>query len=145
MKDALKALDTQRQTPRAPFITYIDMTQGKRAVLGFNPHAQAANAASLNETEATNAETTSGNTTNDSASDKGAATQRGTTARTEQQHRATPEAKSVGRAKTEAHEAKSDAKDKREKSHGVEHKNGEQAVEQSRDGGGRPRRVTKGE
>jgi hypothetical protein len=145
MKDALKALDTQRQTPRAPFITYIDMTQGKRAVLGFNPHAQAANAsaASLNETEATNTETTSGNTTNDSATNKDATTQ--SAAHTEQQHRASPEAKSTGHAKTEAHEAKSDVKDKREKSHEDAHKGGEQAVEQSRDGGGRPRRVTKGE
>jgi cell division septal protein FtsQ len=143
MKDALKALDTQRQTPRAPFITYIDMTQGKRAVLGFNPHAQAANAASLNETEATNTETTSSNTTNDSAANKDATTQ--SAAHTEQQHRAASEAKSTGHSKTEAHEAKSDAKDKREKSHEGAHKGGEQAVEQSRDGGGRPRRVTKGE
>jgi cell division septal protein FtsQ len=146
MKDALKALDTQRQTPRAPFITYIDMTQGKRAVLGFNPHAQAANASAtnLNESEATNAETTSGNATNEGAANKDATTQSAKAA-AEQQHRAASEAKSTGRAKTEAHEAKSDVKDKREKSHEGAHKVGEQAVEQSRDGGGRPRRVTKGE
>jgi cell division septal protein FtsQ len=144
MKDALRALDTQRQTPRAPFITYIDMTQGKRAVLGFNPHAQAASAASLNETEATNTETTSGNTTSDSATNMDATAQ-GASAHTEQQHRTSPEAKSTGHAKTEAHEAKSDAKDKREKLHEGAHKGGEQAVEQSHDGGGRPRRVTKGE
>jgi hypothetical protein len=145
MKDALRALDTQRQTPRAAFITYIDMTQGKRAVLGFNPHAQAANASAtnLNESEATNTETTSGNTASDGATNKDATTQSAKAA-AEQQHRASPEAKSTGHAKTEAHEAKSDAKDKREKSHEGAHKGGEQAVEQSRDGGGRPRRVTKG-
>lgn len=35
LKDALKALDYQRQTPRGPFISYVDITQGKRAIIGF--------------------------------------------------------------------------------------------------------------
>ncbi|HEX8072411.1 MAG TPA: FtsQ-type POTRA domain-containing protein [Pyrinomonadaceae bacterium] len=32
---ALQALDEQRQTPRGAHVSYIDMTQGKRAVIGF--------------------------------------------------------------------------------------------------------------
>jgi hypothetical protein len=32
---ALTALDEQRQTPRGALVSYIDMTQGKRAVIGF--------------------------------------------------------------------------------------------------------------
>jgi len=31
---ALNKLDEQRQTPRGPFISYIDLTQGKRAIIG---------------------------------------------------------------------------------------------------------------
>ncbi len=34
LKDALQALDQQRQTPRGPFISYIDLTQGKWAIIG---------------------------------------------------------------------------------------------------------------
>lgn len=41
---ALETLDAQRQTPRGAFITYVDMTQGKRAVIGFNPSARQAEA-----------------------------------------------------------------------------------------------------
>jgi len=39
LKQAVDALDLQRSTPRGAFITYIDMTQGKRAVIGFNSQA----------------------------------------------------------------------------------------------------------
>jgi len=35
LHQALQALDEQRQTPRGAFVSYIDMTQGKRAVIGF--------------------------------------------------------------------------------------------------------------
>jgi hypothetical protein len=35
----VEALDAQRNTPRGAFITYIDMTQGKRAVIGFKSQA----------------------------------------------------------------------------------------------------------
>jgi cell division protein FtsQ len=35
LRQALQALDEQRQTPRGALISYIDMTQGKRAVIGF--------------------------------------------------------------------------------------------------------------
>jgi cell division septal protein FtsQ len=31
---ALKVLDKQRETPRGPFISYIDLSQGKRAIVG---------------------------------------------------------------------------------------------------------------
>ena len=34
LKDALKALDDQRETPRGPYISYIDLTQGKWAIIG---------------------------------------------------------------------------------------------------------------
>lgn len=39
LKQSLEALDEQRSTPRGAHITYIDMTQGKRAVIGFKAHA----------------------------------------------------------------------------------------------------------
>jgi hypothetical protein len=39
LTQSLEALDEQRSTPRGPHITYIDMTQGKRAVIGFKAHA----------------------------------------------------------------------------------------------------------
>ena len=36
LKDALGVLDAHRQTPRGPFISYVDLTQGKRrAIIGF--------------------------------------------------------------------------------------------------------------
>jgi cell division septal protein FtsQ len=34
LKKALSVLDSQRQTPRGPLISYIDMTQGKHAIVG---------------------------------------------------------------------------------------------------------------
>lgn len=39
LRQSLEALDEQRSTPRGAHITYIDMTQGKRAVIGFKAHA----------------------------------------------------------------------------------------------------------
>ncbi|HYP00468.1 MAG TPA: FtsQ-type POTRA domain-containing protein [Pyrinomonadaceae bacterium] len=39
LRQSLEALDEQRATPRGAFITYIDMTQGKRAVIGFKAQA----------------------------------------------------------------------------------------------------------
>ncbi|MCA1568036.1 MAG: FtsQ-type POTRA domain-containing protein [Acidobacteria bacterium] len=39
LTQSLEALDGQRATPRGAHITYIDMTQGKRAVIGFKAHA----------------------------------------------------------------------------------------------------------
>jgi cell division protein FtsQ len=39
LTQSLEALDEQRSTPRGAHITYIDMTQGKRAVIGFKAHA----------------------------------------------------------------------------------------------------------
>jgi cell division protein FtsQ len=35
LKQALDVLDAQRQTPRGQFISYVDLTQGKRAIVGF--------------------------------------------------------------------------------------------------------------
>ncbi len=41
LKQALDVLDEQRQTPRGPFISYIDLTQGKHAIVGFLSGAHA--------------------------------------------------------------------------------------------------------
>ena len=58
LRQSLEALDEQRSTPRGQFITYIDMTQGKRAVIGFKAHA-------LNQDAANAGEKSDDNTTND--------------------------------------------------------------------------------
>lgn len=39
LKHALEVLDERRQTPRGHFITYIDLSQGKRAIIGFGSGA----------------------------------------------------------------------------------------------------------
>jgi cell division protein FtsQ len=41
LRKALEVLDGQRQTPRGPFVSYVDLTQGKRAVVGFISGAHA--------------------------------------------------------------------------------------------------------
>jgi cell division septal protein FtsQ len=38
-RQALEVLDAQRLTPRGPFVTYVDVSQGKRAVVGSGPTA----------------------------------------------------------------------------------------------------------
>ncbi|MDQ3257919.1 MAG: cell division protein FtsQ, partial [Acidobacteriota bacterium] len=42
LQQALKVLDEQRSTPRGPFITYVDLTPGTRAIIGTDAKAQAA-------------------------------------------------------------------------------------------------------
>ncbi len=42
LKQALQVLDYQRQTPRGALITYIDLTQGKRAIVAFSSGGQVA-------------------------------------------------------------------------------------------------------
>ena len=39
-RQALEVLDAQRQTPRGPFITYVDVSQGKRAIIGMGQNAR---------------------------------------------------------------------------------------------------------
>ena len=39
-RQALEVLDAQRQTPRGPFITYVDVSQGKRAIIGTGTNAR---------------------------------------------------------------------------------------------------------
>ncbi len=41
LKDALSVLDAHRQTPRGQFISYVDLTQGRRAIVGFMSGAHA--------------------------------------------------------------------------------------------------------
>jgi cell division septal protein FtsQ len=62
LRQSLEALDEQRSTPRGQFITYIDMTQGKRAVIGFKAHA-------LNQGNAAASERSDESATNDSIAD----------------------------------------------------------------------------
>jgi cell division septal protein FtsQ len=146
---ALEKLDEQRQTPRGAFITYIDMTQGKRAVLGFNPHAQQAatatsmDASGANEAgAASNAGVGAGTTANDAAVNDATANV------SDQNRRVSPDARGAARVKIEARAAKSKSKsESKSKTAGArrdERKSVERAASQS-DGGGRPRRVTKGE
>lgn len=52
LTQSLEALDEQRSTPRGPHITYIDMTQGKRAVIGFKAHALSQGGAAASEKSA---------------------------------------------------------------------------------------------
>ena len=40
LKNALNVLDGQRQTPRGALISYVDLTQGRRAVVGFSSGKQ---------------------------------------------------------------------------------------------------------
>jgi cell division septal protein FtsQ len=39
-RQALEVLDAQRATPRGPYVTYVDVSQGKRAVVGTGSTAQ---------------------------------------------------------------------------------------------------------
>jgi hypothetical protein len=39
-RQALEVLDAQRQTPRGPFVTYVDVSQGKRAIIGTGANAR---------------------------------------------------------------------------------------------------------
>lgn len=40
-RQALEVLDAQRNTPRGPFVTYVDVSQGKRAIVGTGATAHA--------------------------------------------------------------------------------------------------------
>jgi cell division septal protein FtsQ len=139
LSQALGKLDEQRQTPRGALITYIDMTQGKRAVFGFNPHAQppAAPASVANENETAGASPVNAETLKASMTTADAATPKAGVAAP---RRSTDESKATARAKTEARASKPDAKksEKKEKPGG-----GAQSAGQSRTGSERPRRVTK--
>ncbi|MDQ1613940.1 MAG: cell division protein FtsQ [Pyrinomonadaceae bacterium] len=55
LRQSLETLDEQRSTPRGAFITYIDMTQGKRAVIGSKPHALNQGGAAVTEKSNVNA------------------------------------------------------------------------------------------
>jgi cell division septal protein FtsQ len=115
LRQALETLDAQRSTPRAALFTYVDMTQGKRAVVGFNPHAQAATDAA-----AANAETPDATVGGESRT-------------------ASDGAKGAARDKVEARAAKAETKVKSEKARRGESKDGAPA----RGAAERPRRVTK--
>jgi len=79
LRQSLEALDEQRSTPRGAFITYIDMTQGKRAVIGFKAHALnqssvAAGSNNANEDAARNIAAAPEATTANAAADTGSRT-----------------------------------------------------------------------
>ena len=68
LKRALKVLDEQRNTPRGPFITRLDVTQDTRTVIGFNSGAQ-----SLDSTGSASTQTPAGGAQTDvSATQPGA-------------------------------------------------------------------------
>ena len=53
LRPALNVLDKQRNTPRGPFISYIDLSQGKRAIVGLASGSQTiAESESVSETSA---------------------------------------------------------------------------------------------
>ena len=45
LKDALEVLDAQKQSARGPLISYVDLSQGKRAIVGLTSGAHASEAA----------------------------------------------------------------------------------------------------
>jgi len=61
-RQALEVLDAQRQTARGPFVTYVDVSQGKRAVVGTGAHAR------VTSDEGAKAETQNPNAVQDGAS-----------------------------------------------------------------------------
>lgn len=146
LAQAIEKLDEQRQTPRGALITYIDMTQGKRAVFGFNPRAQLPQRLAAPDTETGGADaagTTNGAaggaTTNDQTASNAASSS------TTQNRRASQVAHS---AKTNARaakaESKAESKSKTANARRDARKDDERAADQS-NGSGRPRRATKGE
>lgn len=50
LKDALEVLDNQKQSPRASLISYIDISQGKRAIVGLASGARANDSAEVSNT-----------------------------------------------------------------------------------------------
>jgi cell division protein FtsQ len=118
LRQALETLDAERSTPRAALFTYVDMTQGKRAVVGFNPHAQAA----------TDAAAASAATPNATDAGEGRAASDG--------------ARGAARDKVESRATKAETKVKNDKASRSESKDGAQASP-SRGTAERPRRVTK--
>lgn len=138
LSQALGKLDEQRQTPRGALITYIDMTQGRRAVFGFNPHAQqpvAGAAAVANESESAGESSEHAESINASMTTVAAPPRR------------TPdESKVAARAKTETRASKSGTKksDEKKSDKAQKSREGAQSAGQSpRTGSERPRRVTK--
>ena len=124
---ALGKLDEQRQTPRGALITYIDMTQGKRAVFGFNPHAQPPAAA------VAGGDGTAGEPSGDAETLKASMTNADAARAKTEARAAKPGAKKPGAKKSDA--KKSEKKEKP--------REGAQAAGRSRTGSERPRRVTK--
>jgi cell division protein FtsQ len=57
LKNALEVLDAQRQSPRGALISYIDLSQGRRAIVGLTSGAHANVNATLPGPESTNGET----------------------------------------------------------------------------------------
>jgi cell division septal protein FtsQ len=62
LRQALEVLDAQRGTARAPFITYVDVSQGKRAVLGTGSTAHYQPASATQDADATATQPTAGDT-----------------------------------------------------------------------------------
>lgn len=62
LKDALSVLDAHRQTPRGQFISYVDLTQGRRAIVGFMSGAHAISDSADSASSPSDSETRTGDT-----------------------------------------------------------------------------------
>ncbi len=121
LRQSLQALAEQRQTPRGALISYIDMTQGKRAVIGF---MQAQSSVSSSD----GADAVNSTATQSAGADNGPPMA---------QREVNQTATNVQRAH-EARAVRQRTKQKREAAHVVEHAN-----EEKRGTAQRPRRVGK--
>jgi cell division protein FtsQ len=142
LRQSLEALDEQRSTPRGAHITYIDMTQGKRAVIGFKAHAL-----SEGNREALNQSSNEG--ASDVVNNIAAANEVATANVAPDAHganRRAPEAKKPA-AGPAAHKPRASAekaaksKEAKKKQDSARESAGTAAKGQTRDGMGRPRRV----
>jgi len=73
LKDALSVLDAHRQTPRGQFISYVDLTQGRRAIVGFMSGAHAISDSSESASSPSVGETRAADTASERNSQRAAA------------------------------------------------------------------------
>jgi cell division protein FtsQ len=66
-RQALEVLDAQRATPRGPYVTYVDVSQGKRAVVGTGSTAHYQPTDDADATETPTTEPVAGSTAQDAA------------------------------------------------------------------------------
>ncbi|HEY1403763.1 MAG TPA: FtsQ-type POTRA domain-containing protein [Pyrinomonadaceae bacterium] len=137
LRQSLEALDEQRSTPRGAHITYIDMTQGKRAVIGFKAHA-------LNQSGAAASEKPNEETANDSAANDNiiaARATKGANVADDEKRRAALKKPAVQASSKSRPPVEREAKGKADKKQTGAGGGERTATGQTRGGIGRPRRV----